>query len=184
MNKKSRILAYAVPLLVVLAGLIAYEYGYQSVRREMASIKEIQFAKTRTLEKHLAVISEKPILEKKLATLTEKRKADDSKMVRTDTLSLAAATLQDTIKAIITGRGGTISSERVEKPEDVGKFKAVNVSMDIILPDARALGDVLYGIETRTPYIIIKEIDVRIREFRQPRELVVKLRIATLSGGK
>jgi len=184
MEKRNRIIVLAVPVIVVLLGLVVYQYGYEKVHTEMASIREMQISKTKTLEKYIAVISEKLFLEGRLGSLKEKRKADVSKTITGETSSLAANTLEDIVKGIITGRGGSISSERVEKPEDYGKFKTVNVSMDIVLPDTRALSDVIYGIETRTPYIIIKELDVRVRNFREPRDLMVKLRVAALTEGK
>jgi len=60
--------------------------------------------------------------------------------------------------------------------------KVANMSVDATLPDTRALSDVLYGIETRTPYVIVREVDTRVRNFRDPRELVVKLRLSALAG--
>ena len=184
MEHRNRIIAFAVPVIIVLLGLVAYQYGYEMVRGEMTSIKEMQIAKTKTLEKYVSIIAEKPILESKLAALKERIKADSSKIIDAQTPSLAANTLEDTVKSIVTGRGGSISSERVERPEDLGKFKVVNVTMDIVLPDTRALSDVIYGIETRTPFIVIKELDSRVRNFKEPRELMVKIRVAALTGGK
>ncbi len=184
MAEKNRVLKLAIPVIIVLCCLTAYQYGYEKVRAEMASLKEIQLAKTKTLEKYMSVIAEKPLLESRLASLKERRAAGDSKMIAAQTPSLAANTLEDIVKGIITGRGGSISSERVEKPDDLGEFKAVNVSMDIVLPDAAALRDVIYSIESRTPYIVVKEFDARVRNFKEPRELMVKLRISALTGGK
>ncbi len=184
MERRSRIVLFAIPVIVVLVGLVAYEYGFDRARQEMVSIRERQEAKTRVLEKYISMISEKPILEAKLNSLKERRKTEDLKIIEAETPSLAAATLQGTVKGIISARGGTISSERVEKTEDLGKFRVVTVGMDIVLPDARALGDVIYTIETRTPYIIVKELEARVKDFRAPRELMVKLRIAALTSGK
>ncbi len=184
MEKRSNILIFAIPVVVVLVGLLIYQYGYEEVQTEMASVRDMQATKMRTLQKYVTIIAEKPELETKLATLKEKRKADESKMIEAQTASLAANSLEDTVKGIVTGRGGSISSERVEKPDDFGKFKIVNVSMDIVVPDTRALNDIVYGIETRTPYIVIKELDARVRNFREPRDLMVKLRLSALTGGK
>jgi len=170
--------------MVLLLGLVIYQYGYVKVQAEISSIKESQAIKTKTLEKYAALLSERPQLEKRLAALKEARKADDSKIIEGQTPSIAAATLQDTVKGIVTGRGGTISSERVGKPEDLGKFKVITVSIDIVMPDTRALSDVLYSIETRTPYLVVKELDARIRNFREPKELTVKLDVSALTGGK
>jgi hypothetical protein len=170
--------------MVILTGLLIYQYGYLRVRSELATIKEEQAIKTRTLEKYINLISEKPSLEERLTSLKEARKADDSKLIEGQTPSLAAAQLQEIVKSTITGRGGTISSERVGKPEDRGKFKVISVSVDAVIPDARALSEILYSIETRTPYLVIKELDARVRNYRDPRELMVKLDVSALTGGR
>jgi hypothetical protein len=184
MKSRNKFLVIAIPVIVVLAGLVVYQYGYQGVNNEMNSMKEIQTSKTKMLEKYISLIAEKPDLEKQLESLKEERKTDDSKIIEAQTLSIAAATLQETVKALITGRGGSITSERVEKPDNLGNFKVINVSIDAILPDTRALSDVLYGVETRTPYLIIKEVDTRVRNFRDPKELMVKIRVSALTGGQ
>ncbi len=170
--------------MIILLGLIVYDYGYLKIRAEMSSMKEMEALKTKTLTRYVSLIAEKPRLDKKLATLKERRKAEDSKLIEGQTLSLSAATLQETVKGIITARGGTISSERVDKPEDLGNFKVITISIDSILPDVRVLSDILYAIETRTPYLVVKEADTRVRNFRDPRELMVKLKVSALTVSK
>ncbi|MEW6003222.1 MAG: type II secretion system protein GspM [Nitrospirota bacterium] len=180
--KKSKTLMITLPLMFILLGLGIYQYGYLRIKADLVSIKEEQSIKKKTLQKYISLISEKPQLESKLASLKEARKADESKLIEGQTPSLAAATLQDTVKGIVTGRGGTISSERVGKPEDLSNFKVISVSIDAVFPDTRALSDVLYSIETRTPYLIVKELDVRIRNYRDPKDLMVKLDVSALTG--
>jgi len=184
MKKRSRISSVALPVIVVLAGLVAYQYGYLAVKGEMASVREQEAARAATLERYISLIAEKPSLEKRLEALRERRVSDASKIITADTLSIAAATLQNIVKGSITGRGGSITSERVEKPDDLGKFKVVNVSVDAMLPDTRALSDVLYTLETHTPVLVVREVDTRVRNFRDPRDLMVKLRVSALTGGK
>jgi len=184
MEKRSKLVKFAIPVIAALFVLVAYQYGYERIKAEVSSAREMQMMKSRTLEKYITVIAEKPLIEARLASSKELRKADDAKIIEGQTYSLSANTLEDIVRGIITGRGGSISSERVEKPEDLGAFKVVNVSMDVVLPDTRALSDIIYNIETRTPYIVVREVDVRARNIREPRELVVKLRIAALTGGK
>jgi len=182
--KRSKTLIITIPLMVVVLGFIIYENVYVRIQTEVASIKESELIKTKTLEKYISVISEKPQLEKKVVSLKEARKADDLKIIEGQTFSLASATLQDMVKGIVTGRGGTISSERVGKPEDLGKFKVISVSIDAVFPDSRALSDVLYSIETRTPYLTMKELDIRIRNYRDPKELMVKLDVSAITSGR
>ena len=184
MEKRNRILVFAIPVMIILLGMIVYDYGYLKIRAEMSSMKEMEALKTKTLTRYVSLIAEKPRLDKKLATLKERRKAEDSKLIEGQTLSLSAATLQETVKGIITARGGTISSERVDKPEDLGNFKVITISIDSILPDVRVLSDILYAIETRTPYLVVKEADTRVRNFRDPRELMVKLKVSALTVSK
>lgn len=182
--KKSRLLTISAPLVFILLSLVIYQYGYLSVEEELLVARESAAIKTKTLEKYIQLIAEKPELEKSIALLKETKKAEDAKFIEGQTLSLAAATLQDTVKGIITSRGGTISSERVGKTEDLGSFKVISVSMDVVVPDTRVLGEVIYSIETRTPYLVVKEIDSRVRNYREPRELIVKLDVIALTGVK
>ena len=170
--------------MIVLLVFVGGKYFYVAIYAELAGIKEAQAMKTRTLEKYIALIAEKPDQEKKLAALIEERKANNSKLIEGQTPSLAAATLQETIKGQITSHGGTISSERVGKPEDLGKFRIINVTVDAVVPDPRALSDILFSIETRTPYLVVKELDTRVRDFRNPRELMVKFDVTALTAGK
>lgn len=170
--------------MIVLLAFVGYKYGYVAIHAELAGIKEAQAMNTKTLEKYIALIAEKPDQEKKLASLIEERKANNSKLIEGQTPSLAAAVLQETLKGQITSHGGTISSERVGKPEDLGKFRIINVTIDAVVPDSRALSDILFSIETRTPYLVVKELDTRVRDFRNPRELMVKFDISALTAGK
>ena len=174
----------AIPLMLILLGVVVYRYGYVRVRAELKTLKEDQAISMKTLGKYIALISEKPELEKKLVSLTEKRKADNAKLMEAQTPSLVAAALQDAVNGIVKGRGGTINSERVGKPEDLGKFKVITVSMDVTFPDVGVLRDTLNAIETYTPSLVVKELDVRIRDFRNPKELMVKLDVSAITGGQ
>ena len=53
-----------------------------------------------------------------------------------------------------------------------------------MIPDSRILSEVLYSIETRTPFLVVKELDARVKNYRDPRELMVKLDVSALTGGK
>ncbi len=182
--EKNRLLLFSIPLIVILLVLVAYQYGYQRVQSQLAVMKEEETAKSRTLAKYTALVAEKPELQKQLAALKELRKTENSKLMEGQTPSIIAASLSETVKGMITARGGTTSSERVSKPETLGKFTVINVSMDVTFPDTRALADVLYAIETRTPYLVVKELDARIKNFNDPRELSVKLDVSALAGGR
>lgn len=179
---RSRTLIVGIPLILILLGTVVYRYGYLSVRTEIASIKEEQSMDEKTLRKYVALIAEKPQLEQELARLTEMRKADDAKLVQGQTLSLARATLQDAVKGIVSSNAGTISSERVGKTEDLDKFRIITTTVDAVLPNVRLLGQILYSMETQTPYLVVKELDVRVRNFRNPGELMIRMDVSALTS--
>jgi len=183
-RKFSRLLLIAIPVLVILAGVAAYEYGYLAVQDEISSIQETENVKISTLKKYVSLIALKPELEKKLILLNEQRKSEDRKLVEGQTTTIAAAALQNAVKAAITGRAGLISSERVEKTETAGRYKLISVSIDAVIPDVKALADILYAIETQTPYLVIKELDIRSRNISDPRDMTVRMRVAALTTGK
>lgn len=157
MESKNRILFVAIPVLVILAGLLVYQYGYVKLQDQMASMRDVETVKMKTLQKYADFVARKPEFERKLAALKEVRKADDSKLIEGQTPTVAAASLQNSIKTLITAKGGTISSERVEKPEDLDKFKVISVSLDGVVPDMRFMNEILFAIETQTPSLAIRE---------------------------
>lgn len=184
MNRRSKLLPIAIPLIVVLFGAVIYEYGYLRIREELTDREDAMSVKLKTLEKQMTLIADKPTIERNLSALREARKLENAKIIEGQTAPLAAATLQSTVKDAITSRGGNIVSERVEKPETAGDFKIITVTIDAILPDTRALGDTLLAIETQTPYLVVRELDARIRNFRDPRDLTVKLKVSGLTEGR
>lgn len=181
MRRKSRILFITLPFTLILLGLVIYEYGFLKIQAEQIIRKEIYALKAKSLEKHLTLIAQKPQFEKRLDALREIRKVSDTKIIEGQTSPLAAAAMQNAIKGIISSRGGTISSERVEKPEDLGKFKIISVTIDTAMPDIKSLSDALYTLETQAPFFVIRELDARIKNYREPKELLVKLKVSGIA---
>lgn len=184
MGSKSRILFIAVPVMLVLLGVTVYEYGYLRVQSEINDLEDGVSIKAKTLAKYKALIAQKTSVEQGLVALREARKAESSKTIEGQTPSIAAASLQGTVKGMITARGGSIVSERAEKPEGSGKFIIITITIDAVLPDTRALADTLYAIETQSPYLVVRELDTRIRAFKDPRDLTVKLKVSGLMEGR
>jgi hypothetical protein len=182
--KKNRILIVSLPVIIVLAAVLFYQRVYVKVQSDIATTREQQEVKMRMLKKSLALIAEKPELEKRLVALKEARKLEATKLLEGETISLVAASLQETLKSLIVSKAGTITSERVGKTEETDNFRVVSVTVDAVLPDSRSLAEVLYSIETRTPYLVIRDLDVRVRNFRQPREITVRMDIAALTATK
>ena len=184
MASKNRKLIIAIPILVALLGATLYEYGYLRVQSEINDLEDEAASKAKTLAKYKALIAQKPQIEESLAALKQARKTESAKTIEGQTPSIAAASLQNAVKGIITSRGGSITSERADKPEEAEKFRIITVTVEAVLPDTRALADTLYAIETQSPYLVVREMDTRIRAFKDPRDLSVKFRISGLMEGR
>ena len=213
MKSNKRLMMIALPLLAILMVMAFYEYVYIGVDSELSSIRDEQDLKMKTLSKYAYLIAHKAEFEAELAALRDQAKAQSVRLVPGEPISIASANMQAMVKGIIIERGGTIASERIGKPTELEKAPAaqpssaapalknqaqkkgpqpadqtrlmvLNVSLDATVPDIAALSDILYSIETRTPDLAIKEIDVRVRNFREPRELNVRIDVIGLYEGK
>lgn len=182
--KQNKRLIIAVSFLAVLAVIVIYQYGFVRVQAKKSLIKEQQDSKIELLEKYTSLIAEKTLLENELSSLKEERKAESSKLIEGSTPSIAAASLQNEIKGIITDNGGTISSEKIERSGIIDTLRVISVSVNALLPDAGALGDILYAIETHIPYLVVKELDVRVKNYRRPTgEITIKLIVSAITDG-
>jgi hypothetical protein len=182
MKGKSKLLIFSIPIMIILAGFLVYEYVITDIYRQAEEMRDQHDAKMKTLQKYAVLLGRKPLLEKQIAELKQTRKNEEAKMMAGQTIAVASANLQNTVKGIVTAREGVVNSERVEKTEEMHKFKVINVAVDAVFPDIRALADAVVAIETQIPYLVVKEVDVRVRNYNNPRELIVKLKVAALAG--
>jgi hypothetical protein len=184
MVKNSKLLLWLTPFLVILLGFAFYDYVYMAIQVEIQTLEELKDLKQKTLEKYISAIDQKGLLENRINTMQESRRSRETTTVEGQTPAVAAANLQNLVKGIITGKGGTISSERAEKYEDLNHLKVITVSIDTILPETKALYGILNLFETHPVTLLIRELDVRVRNLREPRELMVKFKVSAMNLGK
>lgn len=177
----------------------------QAVRMKMLNRSVELISKTPELEKELAVLKEdfklrqssliagesisignanlqgivKGIVTERGGIISSERIAASEDLVQSPT---------DTKKRILNEVGTpkqktNVGSQQPKQPES-SRLKILNVSIDAGLPDTAALSDMLYSLETRTPYLAIKELDVRVKNLNQSRELLIRLNVSGLYGGK
>ncbi|HIJ59941.1 MAG TPA: hypothetical protein HPP56_04935 [Nitrospirae bacterium] len=147
-------------------------------------MQELKNAKLETLKKYEKTISEIPVLEERLEELTEKRKKLSQFLVEGQTHSVASSALQDTVKNIVSSRGATVQGQRIEKASELGRFKLIAVNTNFQTNDVKMLLDILYAIQLNKPAISIKEIDVRLINFKEPRQLLLSLTTGGLTEAK
>ncbi len=182
--KRNRLLPFLLPLLILAGVALVYQYGYLQMNEEVASLKQEQDLRQRHLTKQVRMLSEKSSLEAGRAALTERRKAENVKIYEGQTPQIVAAAIQEAVKGIITEKGGTVSSGRQAGVETTGSFTTVTVAVDAILPDVTALSDLLYAVEHHTPALVVRDLDVRVRNLRVPKDLSVKITLAGLTAAR
>ncbi|RJQ56852.1 MAG: hypothetical protein C4526_00720 [Nitrospiraceae bacterium] len=182
--KASKSLLIMMPVVVILLGIIIYQYGYLRVQSEIASIKEEQDLKSEILGKYVNLISQIPRMEKELLSRRQARDSYNAKFLAGDTDEIAAAALLDLVRGILSARGGKVSGGQIAQPSEKGIFRIINISVDAVMPDVSALSDAVYTMETHTPQFFIRDMDVRIKDLKTPRELIVKLNVSAMTAGK
>lgn len=177
-------LPYLIIISLVLLGLTGYDYGYRNVLVKMEETKESRAIKEKTLNKYATLIAQKGSLEKELAELKEGLKDEEARLPEWQGPALAAANLQNTVKEVVSSNGGNITTERVNKSETRGNYKIVSIGMDMIVQDASVLTAILFGIESKSPYYKINNLDIRVNDLKAPREMTVRLDVSAMMKGK
>lgn len=182
--RKNSSLIYTLPLAIIVFIFVFYEYGYLNFKAELDQERERTSLKVETYKRYTAAIAEIPSLETQKAELTEKRKSLSNIFFEGQTHTVASSALQDNIKNILTARGATIQGQRIDKPTDLGRYKVITVNTNAFLPDAKLLPDILYAIQTSMPRMVIKEFELRVQNYRDPRQLYLNITTSGITEGK
>jgi hypothetical protein len=110
------------------------------------------------LVRYRRVAAQAPELRAALETV----KAKDARRfyLRNTAPNLAAAELQETVKAAIENNGGRITTSQSTAARDDGRFKQIGVNVQFFATTP-ALQKVLATLETQQPYLVIENIAVR-----------------------
>ncbi|GBE02186.1 general secretion pathway protein M [bacterium BMS3Bbin06] len=168
-------------LIALLSIAVFYQYGVSGLRERNRNLREEKEIKIRTLTKYRALLSQEEALRKEVNELRSLVKDEELKLLSGDTPALASASLQGMVKRIITDAGATIRSERVERTEEHDGYRVVSVSVDLNVKSIAELSNIIYNIESRTPYMVMREMSIRVRNYRRPSGLTVRLKISGLS---
>jgi hypothetical protein len=173
----------SISIIILLAGILFYQYVHLPFKSQISEINQIQEQKCRTLEKQMSLLARKGSFELERNSLIEMRKTVDTRLVQGATVAIAAEALKQAVKSIITGKGGSIVSENSEKAEDMGKFSIIGVSIEAAFLDIRAFAEALGTLDASAD-IVVRDVDVRVRNVNEPNDLVARFRFAALTGGK
>lgn len=118
------------------------------------------------LADYKSAIGNRAGLEAELAQLQQQGRSA-SGLVEGNSPALAAARLQNDIRTIVESNGGQVRSTQNLPASSINAFEKVDVACDLSIPMSR-LKDIVYQLETHTPYLFIDKIDIRMPENWQP----------------
>jgi|Deesub1362B_J571_1020462.scaffolds.fasta_scaffold00061_56 general secretion pathway protein M len=176
-----RRLLIGIVMAFILSLIVIYQYGYSYLRNNMEIIQEERELKLRTIQKYKNVLASSEGIEEELTELKKALQEEELRLIPGETPALASANLQERIKRLITSNGGRIRSERMGKTKEYGHYREISVSLDAEFDSIESLSNVLYSIEAGTPFMVIRELNIRVRNYRNPGSLIVRLRISGLS---
>ena len=142
------LLAVAAVLAVVLLPVVLLHRHYDDALESLSQ----------RLATYRRVAAQAPEYRKALATMKER----DARRfyLRNTAPNLAAAELQEQVRAAIEGNGGRISTSQNQSPRDDGRFKQIVVSVQFFATTPN-LQKILNAIETQQPYLTVDNLTLR-----------------------
>jgi general secretion pathway protein M len=183
---QSRLLALSLLLLALgLAYLTLLHPLWRAYHTSEAKIADYR----ENISRFERIAAKQSTLEQQVEELRQQRK-----LVRytlgAQSPTLAAASLQDRVKSIVEESGGRLTSTRILPVSEVGPFYQVTVNVQMRV-STKALQDVLYGLESGTPYLLVENLTILSRGSRvyrraqpTPAELDVRFDLSGLMPNK
>lgn len=161
---QSRLIAIA--LLVFVIGGLYRGVAVPAWRTYTQNNEEIELHRDR-IQRFTRIAANQATLEKQVRDL-EQRQDLKRYMLNQESTTLAAAALQERVKAIVEESGGKLASTRVLPAEEQGTFSKVAVSVRMTV-STEALQKVLYELESALPYLFIDDLAILARRSRRAR---------------
>ncbi len=158
-RRQGRVLALAILIAAVAAigaGVVLPLHAALEGQRETVQ------SQVKLLAAYRSAVAQRPAMATELKAL-KSAQATTAGLIDGATTALAAARLQMDMKKIVEAHGGEIRSAQNLPAALAEGFETVELRYDITLP-MKALGPVVYEIETHTPYLFIDGVDIHAPE--------------------
>jgi general secretion pathway protein M len=169
---RGRLVALALVLIPVI--LIA-RYAAWPLAASLASSGDALEATREEISRYQRLLNELPVLEAAVARLEEERPLAPYLLSGTNR-ALAAADLQRRLQQAGEKHGVTILSLRVKTAVADGPLERISVEARL-RAGIRELRDLLYFVETSTPYLFVEDLGINVRQSRRTRSTTSVLEI-------
>lgn len=154
----------ALALLIVLGGVIylTVDQGLLARYRYYRDYLEQKQAQWAQMERMTA---SREAIQQHIANIKQDQSVARQYLPQTAP-ALAAAELQERIRAVVEAAGGTLRSTQALPPVEEGR--AVKVAVSVTLTgDTANLQKILYDLESQTPLLFVDNLEISARETRQ-----------------
>ena len=152
----SRLLALA---LLASAALGAWVGIVEPVKLRFAEHDRTIEQSRDLLSRHMRIARERQQLEAQLTALRETQ-STLGRLIEGDSVELAAAGVQNKLKALTEANDAELKSTQILPAEDGETFRKVAVRVTM-MADTEAAQAVFHALETATPYLFLDRIDLR-----------------------
>jgi hypothetical protein len=112
------------------------------------------------LEKNLRYLGQKESMSAAAVAAQNEIKSREAKLLTSDTPSVSASDLQDTVQGLAIREGTQVITTRVLNPETAGSFSKIAIQMEIG-GQIDQIANLVKGIETSPKFLVIDEINIR-----------------------
>jgi general secretion pathway protein M len=141
-----------VAVLVLGAGVTATTELFSQQHDEIAQARDDSAS-------YRSLIAARPYLEREYGALV-RREAGAASLLHGDSVALAAAEMQNLVKALVEHHGGQLRSAQLLPGSPANGLEKVAVQYELSIP-LGALKSATYQLETGRPYLFLDEVEIR-----------------------
>ena len=180
LNPKSRRERYfVIAALVVALGFVTVRFGVYPFLENQKRIREEIPVKLKQLDKYRQFVAGKSRSENNLKKIQSLAKKSAGKMLLGNTPPMAAADLQDILKTLSAKNRISIRSEKVLDAISTDFFIQIPVQIEFTTTITN-LTNLLYDIETNDKFLNLIDLNIRVTNRRNPRDIRTTLIVVGL----
>ena len=154
---------------VVVVFIVLYQlYSWYAVTR--SDVQDYTDVRLERVEKELARLAEKPVLEKRAQIIADELKNRERGLLQAEKAPVAAAMLQKLLKDMASSLKIEVNLERALNPVETEMYSGIPVEIGFTATTTE-LKDLLFRLRKENMLLTVAEIKVRVTNARDPKEI-------------
>ena len=156
----------AVALLALLLAVV-WRTAVRPLWQQWTHHEQLIVQQRSTIERLRSMAASRDRYAQALSQMRARSGVDDA-LMKSDTVTLAAAQLQREVKSLVESAGGSVVSAQAKDGVDEGPFARVQLDVRLSVSNI-ALQKVMHALETQRPIVIIEELLILANSVRNKR---------------